>query len=511
MLIQINTEKKIIKFEIKIAMKSKIHDTSFSKLAKQYRENNFKIMSKKIVSLFTLFLFTITALHCEKDDLAVPEELQINDFVWKGMNLYYLWQADVPNLADNRFGSQEELNGFLATYSNPATLFNSLRTDPAIDRFSVIYSDYSVLEGILTGNTTDTGMDYGLKYKTGSTTDIFGWVRYVLPNSNAAANNIHRGDIFYAINGTPLTASNYQSLLANASFTINLANYDNGNITPNGQSVTLTKSPITENPVFTTNVIDQGSNKIGYLMYNGFYTGFESQLNTAFGQFQSQGITHLILDLRYNSGGSVTTATRLASMITGQFTGQLFAHQQWNAKLQSTLDQNSLNNYFTTTLSNGNTINSLHLNKVYILTSRSTASASELVINGLKPYIQVVQIGDKTTGKNVGSVTLYDSPTFRAQNRNPNHKYAMQPIVLKVANASGFSDYQTGLLADYTFLEDYGNLGLLGNPSEPMLNQALTIIANGGRQSQQNIKVFDHFSDSKSIEPLRSEMYVELK
>lgn len=467
---------------------------------------------KKLIVFPLLFLLLGS---CEKDDLEVPEALQVNDFVWKGMNLYYLWQADVPNLADNRFGNQDELNGFLSAYSSPATLFNSLRTDSTIDRFSVIYSDYRVLEGVLSGNTTDTGMDYGLRYKNGSTTDIFGWVRYILPNSDAATKNIKRGDIFYAINGTPLTSTNYQSLLANTTFIVNLADYDNGNITPNGQSVTLTKTPIAENPVFTTTVINQGTNKIGYLMYNGFYTAYENQLNAVFAQFQAQGITHLVLDLRYNSGGSVATATRLASMITGQFNGQVFATQQWNAKLQAYWNQNNpqqLTNYFTTTLGNGNGVNSLNLNKVYILTSRSTASASELVINGLRPHINVVQIGDKTTGKNVGSVTLYDSPTFGSQGRNPNHRYAMQPIVLKIANSAGFSDYQTGLLADYSYLEDYGNLGVLGNANEPLLNQALTIISNGGRISpQQNNKVFEYLSDAKSITPLRSEMYVELK
>jgi carboxyl-terminal processing protease len=469
---------------------------------------------KKLFLITAIFLLLLCS-SCEKDDLSVPDELQTRDFVWKGMNLYYLWQADVHNLADNRFANQDQLNGFLSGYSNPVTLFNSLRVDSSIDRFSVIYSDYRVLEGILSGNTTDTGMDYGLKYKTGSTTEIFGWVRYILPNSDAATKNIQRGDIFYAINGTPLTVSNYQSLLTNSTFNVNLADYDNGNITPNGQSVPLTKAPITENPIYVTNVINQGANKIGYLMYNGFFSAYENQLNTAFAQFQAQGITHLVLDLRYNSGGSIATATRLASMITGQFTGQIFAQQQWNAKLQANLNQNnpsSLLNYFTSTLSNGNPLTSLNLNKVYILASRSTASASELVINGLKPHIQVVQIGDKTTGKNVGSVTLYDSPTFSSQNRNPNHTFAMQPLVLKIANSAGFSDYQTGLLSDYSFLEDYGNLGVLGNPTEPLLAEALTIISNGGRFSKQNkVKVFQHFGDTKSIEPLRSEMYMELK
>lgn len=469
---------------------------------------------KKIHSLAALLLLFFFAA-CEKDDLEVPDNLKTNDFVWKGMNLYYLWQADVPNLSDDRFANQEQLNGFLSGYSNPSVLFNSLRTDSSIDRFSVIYSDYSVLEGILTGNTTDTGMDYGLRYKTGSTTDLFGWVRYILPNSDAASKNIRRGDIFYAINGTPLTASNYQSLLANSTFTVNLANYDNGNITPNGQSVTLTKTPISENPVYATNVITQGANKIGYLMYNGFYAGYEGQLNAAIAQLKAQGITQLVLDLRYNSGGSVATATRLASMITGQFTGTVFAQQQWNAKLQAHLTSNnpsSLYNYFDTTLSNGSAISSLNLNKVYILTSRSTASASELVINGLRPHINVVQIGDRTTGKNVGSITLYDSPDFGREGRSSAHKYAMQPLVLKIANAAGFSDYQTGLVPNYVFLEDYGNMGVLGNPAEPLFAQALSIISNGGRMSpQNNVERFEYFSDTKNMEPLRSEMYVDPK
>jgi carboxyl-terminal processing protease len=469
---------------------------------------------KKMIFILSLFLLLFVDSSCTKDELTVPDELQINDFVWKGMNLYYLWQNDVPNLSDNRFSDQASLNDFLSGYNNPTTLFNSLRVDTTIDRFSVIFSNYEELEGILSGNTLNNGVDFGLRYKTGSTTDIFGWVRYIIPNSSASSQNIQRGTIFYGINGTPLTASNYQSLLSNTTYTLNLADYDNGNITPNGQSITLTKTQLAENPVFATNVFVEGSKKIGYLMYNGFFSGYENQLNTAFGQLKAQNITHLVLDLRYNSGGSVATATRLASMITGQFTGQVFAKQQWNAKLEAYWQQNNpatLFNNFTTTTNTGTLLNSLNLNKVYVLTSRSTASASELVINGLKPYIQVIQIGDKTTGKNVGSVTLYDSPNFNKSGANPNHKYAMQPIVLKTINADGFGDYQTGLLSDIQQVEDYGNLGVIGDATEPLLSTAINeIIANGKRVPEPN-KTFIHFSDSKEIEPLRSEMYVELK
>lgn len=452
-----------------------------------------------------LLVFTYSCT--DNDDNPVPSGLEINDFVWKGMNLYYLWQAEVPDLADNRFDNQSQLNTFLEGFDEPTTLFNALRVANSIDRFSVIYSDYSVLEGALSGNTLNNGMDFALRYKTGSTTEIYGWVRYIIPNSDAATKPIQRGTIFYAINGTPLTVDNYRSLLANDTYTINLADYDGGNITPNGQTVSLTKTALAENPILLNTVITNGSHKIGYLMYNGFYSTYDNQLNTVFGSFQSQNVTDLVLDLRYNSGGSISTATKLASMITGQFTGQLFAKQQWNAKAQSYFESNnpaSLENRFV-----GN-LNSLNLNKVYILTTNATASASELVINCLKPYITVVQIGTTTTGKNVGSITLYDSPTFAKQNVNPRHKYAMQPIVLKIVDKNGFGDYTSGIAPTTPLPESMDDLGILGNPSEPLLNAAINQIIGSGRPTPSRPSNLQRdFADLKSLSPLRTEMYIE--
>jgi C-terminal processing protease CtpA/Prc len=439
----------------------------------------------------------------------VPSALAVKDFVWKGMNLYYLWQEDVPDLDDDRFANQPELNDFLVGFETPESLFNALRVSNTIDKFSVIYSDYDILEGVLSGNTLNNGMDYGLRYKSGSTTDIYGWVRYIIPNSDAATKPISRGNVFYAINGTLLTIDNYRDLLANETYTLNLADYDGGNITPNGQSVSLTKTALAENPILLSTVITQGAHNIGYLMYNGFYPSYDSQLNAAFGNFQSQNVTDLVLDLRYNSGGSVSTATKLASMITGQFTGQLFARQQWNAKAQAYFEDNnpgSLNNNFVGGL------NSLNLIKVYVLTTKSSASASELVINCLKPYVTVVQIGDITTGKNVGSVTLYDSPTFAKEDVNPSHKYAMQPIVLKIVDKNGFGDYTSGIAPSTLLPETLTNLGVLGDTNEPLLNTAINQIIASGRRAPQVPSVIDRdFTDAKAINPLRSEMYVERK
>ncbi|MGZ9676430.1 S41 family peptidase [Flavobacterium sp. GNP001] len=467
----------------------------------------------------------------DNDDIATPTRLEVQDFIWKGMNQYYLWQADVPNLADDKFANQNALNSFLQNYNKPEDLFNALRVAPSIDRFSWIVDDYLELEGQLQGTTKNNGVEFGLSYKPGSNTEILGFVRYIVPNSDAANKDIKRGDIFIGVNGTPLTITNYQSLLfgANENYTLNMADPASANFTSNGKSVNLTKTDLTENPILVNKVYTVGPHKIGYLMYNGFFSNFDEQLNTAFASLKSQGVTELVLDLRYNGGGSVQTATRLASMITGQFTGKIFAKQQWNKKINDYFeaeDPNALNNLFTDKI--GSTpINSLNLTKVYILTSASSASASELVINGLEPHINVIQIGDVTVGKNVGSVTLYDSPTFGKENRNPRHRYAMQPLVLKIVNSVGFGDYFNGLQPDFLLKESVRKLGELGHSELQTINSKQELISNEplldlafakitGRTTTSN-RINSNYSgstlrfitDQKATQGIQNQMYLE--
>lgn len=466
-------------------------------------------------------LLLITAQACQKDqdDTIVGSSsstanLEVQNFIWKGLNQYYLWQTDVANLADNRFANQAALDAFLTNYKVPQNLFDALRVSPTIDRFSWMVDDYVTLEQSLQGITKNNGVEFGLSYKPNSTTEVFGYVRYIIPGSDASTKDIRRGEIFTAVNGTPLTTTNYQSLLfgTNDNYTLNMADYNGTTFSSNGKTVQLTKTTLSENPILIKNVITVGAKKIGYLMYNGFYADFDSQLNAAFGDFKTQGITDLVLDLRYNSGGSVRTATYLASMITGQFTGKVFAKQQWNTKINSyfeTNDPNGLRNFFTDKI--GSTpINSVNMSKVYILTTKSSASASELVINGLKPHINVVQIGDVTTGKNVGSVTLYDSPDFSATNRNPKHKYAMQPIVLKIVNSDGFGDYFNGLTPTHELKETISTFGVLGDVNEPLLKLAIAKITGTGKMTTQSTGTqFNFFRDSKSMNPFGNQMYLE--
>ena len=214
-------------------------------------------------------------------------------------------------------------------------------------------------------------------------------------------------------------------------------------------------------------------------MYNAFIADYDAELNQVFAEFKTEGVIDLILDLRYNSGGHVISSVHLSSMILGSnANGKLFAKERWNSKLQPYMEkERGTNNLFTSTLttSNNTPISHLNVSKIYILTTNRTASASELVINGLKPYIDVIQIGTATTGKNVGSITLYDYLSDK-KTRNPNHKWAMQPLTFKIENANGVGEYTNGLQPTYYMEEDFANYGFLGDENEPFLAKALQLI-----------------------------------
>lgn len=464
-------------------------------------------------NLSLLFIAVFVLQSCQdQDDMAFSSGLEINNFIWKGLNEFYLYQNEVPNLADNRFSNQEALDAFLRNYSEPETLFESLLYKNQ-DRFSRVFDDYTVLEQELQGTSKNSGVDFRLSRIVAESDKLVGFVRYIIPNSNASTKDIRRGDLFTAVNGINLTVANYKDLLAAEIYSLTMATYDGTNITPNGKIVILTKTILDENPIFINKVIKSGSHKIGYLMYNGFYANYDLELNQAFAQLKTQEITDLVLDLRYNGGGSVSTSTRLASMITGQFTGKIFAKQEWNAKINNYFeseDPESLNNRFVDQI-DGTAISSLNLSKIYIITTDATASASELLINGLSPYISVVQVGDTTLGKNVGSITLYDSPTFGKENRNPNHKYAMQPLVLKIVNSIGFGEYTDGLNPTFVQKEQISNMGVLGDPSEPLLKTTISKIRGIATQKILNEeKIFTPFVDSKSLSGIGKEMYIDV-
>ena len=470
-----------------------------------------KILQKLMLSSFLLLL--ASGCYSDLDDeIIASSQLEIKNFIWRAMNDMYLYKADSPNLADDRFATQEELNDFLRTFSSPESLFyDGLVIEE--DEFSFLVSDYRALERSFDGINVSNGMQYGVIAYSASSQEVLGYVRYVLPNTSAEEQGIQRGDLFNTVDGVQLTRENYYRLLQPASYTIGLAEINGNEITSTGETVSLEKEEYSTNPVYIARTLTTTEGNVGYLMYNGFTSSFDEQLNNAFAYFQAEGITDLVVDLRYNSGGSVETATDLGSMITGQFTGEIFSKEQWNEDYQALLEStapSSLVNRFNDKISNGASINSLGLDRVYILTSLRTASASELLINSLKPYITVIQVGENTTGKFQASTTLYDSPDFRRSGANPGHTYAVQPLIYKTLNVNGVSDYSEGLPPDLELKEDFRNLGVLGDPQEPLLAAALGLIENKAPVMNANLDLdYEVLGESGMYDQLYQTMYIE--
>lgn len=440
---------------------------------------------------------------------------EINDFVWQGMNSFYLWQREVPDLND-RFTTFQQIWDFYADFNSPRDVFNSLLYQPGtVDRFSWIVDDYVALENSFQGINVSNGMEFGLVRFATNSSNVFGYVRYVIPGSDAELQGITRGMLFTEVDGTQITDSNFSGLLFgdNTSYTISLADYNNGDPAVNGNSVTLNKTQLQENPIHHTTVITEGSNKIGYLMYNQFASTFNNQLNAAFATFQGEGITDLVIDLRYNGGGSAATARYLATMITGQFDGQIFSKSVYNDKLQPNLSDGFLNKRFSNTFDEGGAINSLNLNRVYFITTGSSASASELVMNSLTPYIDVNSVGTTTLGKVHGSITIYDSDDFLRDgaNLNQDHTWALQPLVVEIQNSND-ANQPNGIIPTVELREDYNNLGVLGDRSDPLLDRTIILITTGNRSQQRtSTTTLDEISNSQINKPFRNNMLVNFK
>ncbi len=460
---------------------------------------------KFFIPLLAISILFVSCFEDLDDNIQISSTLDIQNFIYRGLNYYYLYKADTPELANDAFSSQSDLDDFLNNYDSPESLFDYLKSPR--DRFSNLFSDFRVIEDALNGITLSNGMEYGLVYYPDGSRNVFGYVRFVLPNTDAEAKGLQRGDLFTTVDGQQMNENNYVDLLSATNYTLGFATYEGTTFLPTGETALLNKTQYNENPVFKVKTLDVNGKKIGYLMYNGFIKNYDVELNNVFATLKAEGINDLVLDLRYNGGGAVETATDLASMITGQFNGQVFYKESWNADRQA---ENAKDGLFDSSISNGSAINSLNLSNVYILTTNRTASASELVINGLNPYINTVQVGDTTTGKFQASFLLYDAPApvFSRQQANPSHYYAMLPLVYKSSNAAGYTDFNDGLFPDIILKENYFNLGLLGDENEPLLAAAIFEIAGKPASLNKEFKVLKELSDSNVSSPIEGKMIV---
>lgn len=282
-------------------------------------------------------------------------------------------------------------------------------------------------------------------------------IRYVEPQSPAAAAGLERGDVIVSIDGrsaAELMDTQDFAMLSPAEegekVTI-VIEEGNGTRTVELEAATFDLTPVSTSQVLTL----ADGRSAGYLLLKDFITQAEAPLASAFASFRAAGATELILDLRYNGGGRISTSNLLASLVAGaQHAGGVFAQLHYNAQ------HTASNQAFFLTAAPGPAFQ-----RVVVLTGQRTCSASELLINGLQPYAEVVTIGDATCGKPFGF-----SPVESCGN-------TFSVVNFESLNAAGEGGYYDGIAETCEVDEDFS--GALGSPAEKLTAAAIGYLETG--------------------------------
>ena len=430
-------------------------------------------MIKRYLAGLIAFLFIFSS--CSDDQEVLPEDgsagilpdiasnaENIPAWIYEEMSFYYFWNDDIT---DQKPTGKEE----------PVSYFNSLLNPE--DQFSYISDDAASIKEEISGTIVAMGFSPSFGIFTNSN-NLFAIVEYVYPNSPAALAGLKRGDIILKINGEDLNNNNFINLTSNNGFSVTLGNYTGSSIRQTNEIVKIETGIIELDPVIHHEIKLIEGRLVGYLVYIDFIIGENDKwlksLENALQEMKQNGIRDMVLDLRYNPGGEVNAASFLASALAPASvvdSREVLVSFQYNENLQKYFeDRQGVNSPNLITRFRENAVN-LNLENLYVLTTGATASASELVINGLKPYMNVVIIGEPTFGKFYGSFILFD------QNDPPKHNWAIAPVVLKYANANGVTGFKDGLIPDIYIADNLLLARPFGDVTDPMLATALDLIA----------------------------------
>jgi C-terminal peptidase prc len=367
-----------------------------------------------------------------------------NLYVRDVLNNYYYWYQFLP--------SSTAANP--SSFSSPEAYLEAVRYRPIDNSYSYVTS--AVANDALYSDSQFIG--YGFGNQT-TTSDIR--VLQVYDSSPATEAGLSRGDRIISINGQSVSAMVAAGTIGSA-----FGAAEVGVVTTiewetlGGQrrSARMVKRLVTIPTVSLTRVVEVDGRKVGYLFFRNFVQPSVAALNDAFGALKAAGATELVLDLRYNGGGLVEVAVHLASLIGGTRTnGQVMYNQIHNDKIGP---RDNKTGRFT------NLPQALTLDRVVVITTRASASASELIINSLRPYIPVTVVGDTTYGKPVGQYG------FRFCDK------LVYPVAFSLKNVNSEGDFFDGIPADCAAGDD--SLHQLGDPAEASFAEALTFIRTGG-------------------------------
>lgn len=387
--------------------------------------------------LYIIFAATLFIVACSKDD-PEPEINEENEEFFEFMKDWYFWNDNIPNINPS-------------SYENIFDVLEAVRFRP-LDRWSFII-DWQEFEAYFQDSRF-------IGYGFGSSWDSNGKLRisFIHDAGELYQNGVRRGWIIESINGAGISQGvNVNQLLGanevGVSNTFVFRKPDNSTI-----EMTVAKMEMVTNTVLHHEVLEVEDIKVGYMVLQSFREPTEDELNNVFADFYNADIDELILDMRYNGGGLTRIATQLASLIGGPaLAGQPFAKTVYNTNKEDVYNQTD--NF-------QDLENSLGLTRLVTIATRATASASEMIINGLNPYMDVYVTGNTTYGKPMGSnVFNYDDT------------WALAPITFKVRNANDEGDYFDGLPVDIPAPDDLTRD--FGDPQEASLQAALAFILTG--------------------------------
>lgn len=452
--------------------------------------------SRTPILLFFLILIGLINSACGEDRRKeYHEETKVDRWIEQTMRQHYYWAEDMPTSSDKKINY----------FSPPEDFFYNLLNKKEDGKNG---RPYSYIENLLedkvkTRSIHNTKNSYGFEFAT--YTDYTLRVLYVVDNSPAHQAGLQRGDWIVSINGKEITNSEIELLLnGGGAMELTLGEYkEESKGLEETETITLPPSrPIEDNPIYTYDILSVENHKIGYIVYNHFTPHkeeadedniYDQQLREISKEFKNEGIKDMVLDLRYNNGGYISSASLLCEILAPASTkGEVMYSLESNKKQ---MEEYYFDQYYL-----GNGVN-LDLKTLYVLVSSATASASELIINCLDPYMQVVLIGTQTEGKNVGSTVF----------THEDGEWAIHPIIFKIYNSKGESDnYKDGFLPDLPFdeLKSPYKLKELGDPNETLFNIAINMIIGNPVIEQKKTRSYT-YSQGFSLQPISSSLEVK--
>ena len=411
----------------------------------------------------------------EKEKKQLPEDIrQADQFASDVLSTYYLWVNEIkkdltkldPNVCEDPISTVKQIR-----YKEDGK---------DVDKWTVLTDDIGAMESSVQGLGLSYGYDLQAYWTDRTQTSIFMVVNYVVKDGPAEKAGVKRGDLIWKLDGKTITTANYYDAYDSKSIVLGIGKESSKLI-----SVNLTAKDMWEDPVLVNKVFDIDGKKVGYLVYNSFDLNSSRTLPDVFRQFKADGISELIIDLRYNGGGYTFTECLLASMIAppaNVAAGDVFQTEVYNALLTSagfgkkTLFK-KVHKYSDEDTSFQEDVTDANpgISKLYAIVSGGTASASEGLIVGLDPYMDITLIGNQTYGKYCAGYMLppdyvYDKEAMYSRIK----KWGIYVMISKFADKNGKNAAQPdGIPVDIEAEDNPFDGYQLGDENETMLKVAL--------------------------------------